>query len=163
MDSFDQFKERAKGKLALALEMPMLARATSDDDRPTPGYVLDNIARASCSRSTTVACPCGRVTEAARVCRHVRWPAAGLSFNSVQMSGELLDYLLKRLQKKSANVKLKALRILKYTAERGHSGFAKDLRIHMQEISVASSMWPLTRRVMRPTAAAGDGFPEAAR
>ncbi|EGD81367.1 hypothetical protein PTSG_02086 [Salpingoeca rosetta] len=62
---------------------------------------------------------------------------AKLTFESSQMSMDLMDYLLARVKKKSVYTKIKALKILKYLVEKGHEGFFKDLQRRSDDIRQA--------------------------
>ncbi len=66
----------------------MLSKATSDDQSSTPGYTLDEISGVHVA-----------------ILSH---PEA-LTFESVNMCNELLEYLLSRLKKKSPYTKAKVL------------------------------------------------------
>jgi hypothetical protein len=52
MSAFEFIAEAAKGKLVSAvasvMQWPVLAKATSNDDEATPGYVFDEIASKNC-------------------------------------------------------------------------------------------------------------------
>ena len=60
-----------------------------------------------------------------------------LTFESAQMSADLMEYLLARLKKKSVHTKIKTLKILKYLVEKGHEGFYKDLQRRSDELRQA--------------------------
>ncbi|KJE98135.1 hypothetical protein CAOG_08149 [Capsaspora owczarzaki ATCC 30864] len=93
--ALEQLKSSAMGKLALAVQLPMLNKATANDEVPTPGYMFAEIAK--------------------------------ISFESVQLCGELEDYLMRKLDKPHCFVKLKALRILAYLIDKGNPTIKRDL------------------------------------
>eukprot|EP00629_Pelagomonadales_sp_RCC1024_P009352 CAMPEP_0119264170 /NCGR_PEP_ID=MMETSP1329-20130426/3325_1 /TAXON_ID=114041 /ORGANISM="Genus nov. species nov., Strain RCC1024" /LENGTH=208 /DNA_ID=CAMNT_0007263915 /DNA_START=114 /DNA_END=737 /DNA_ORIENTATION=+ len=73
----------------------MLARATSSEESPTPGYMYGEIAR--------------------------------MTLASFDACRDVEDYLVKRCGNKNANVKLKALVIIRHVCDNGAPAFRKDL------------------------------------
>ena len=73
----------------------MLARATSSDESPTPGYMYGEIAK--------------------------------MTLASFDACKQIEDYLLKRCGNKNANVKNKALLIIKHVASSGRPEFRRNL------------------------------------
>ena len=74
----------------------MLARATSSDESPTPGYMYGEIAK--------------------------------MTLASFDACKQIEDYLLKRCGNKNANVKNKALLIIKHVASSGRPEFSSSSR-----------------------------------
>lgn len=85
-----------------AAYVKLLDRATTDDEKPTPGYLYAEIVK--------------------------------LTFESAKVSGELQDYLLARLEKPSADVKLKALRVMKHLLLKGHRTFRLDMQRRVEPL-----------------------------
>lgn len=77
------------------MDRNMLARATSSDDSPTPGYMYGEIAK--------------------------------MTLASFEACKQMEDYLMKRLEKKNANVKRKTLLLIKHVARSGRPEFRRDL------------------------------------
>eukprot|EP00049_Salpingoeca_infusionum_P018475 m.357391 g.357391 ORF g.357391 m.357391 type:complete len:700 (-) comp17812_c0_seq1:198-2297(-) len=61
-----------------------------------------------------------------------------LTFESDEVSNDLLGYLLSRLKKKSPHTKLKCVKILRICVERAHEGFVRDLQSKADEIKAAA-------------------------
>lgn len=64
-----------------------------------------------------------------------------MTFESVQISADLLEYLLSRLRKKGAHSKIKTLKILRHLVDKGHESVVTDLRRRTTELRDAQSMW----------------------
>ncbi|KAJ8606929.1 hypothetical protein CTAYLR_008626 [Chrysophaeum taylorii] len=84
------------------MDRNMLARATSSDDSPTPGYMYGEIAK--------------------------------MTLASFEACKWIEEYLLKRLEKKNANVKRKTLLLIKHVARSGRPEFRRDLCRHLGPI-----------------------------
>lgn len=78
------------------MDRSLCAKATAENEQPTPGYMYNEIAR---------------ITHA-----------------SVDACRQLEEYLIKRLQKDSVHVKLKALRVIKHCCLHGHMTFRRDMQ-----------------------------------
>eukprot|EP01147_Barroeca_monosierra_P010711 gene10711-2807_t len=63
---------------------------------------------------------------------------AKLTFESSEMSHDLMNYLLSRLKKKSVHTKLKTLKILKYCVEKGDEGFVQDLQKRSEDLRLVT-------------------------
>lgn len=66
---------------------------------------------------------------------------AKLTFESSEMSHDLMNYLLSRLKKKSVHTKLKTLKILKYCVEKGDEGFVQDLQKRSEDLRLVTGMF----------------------
>ena len=73
----------------------MMARATSSDDSPTPGYMYGEIAK--------------------------------MTLASYDACKQIEEYLVKRCGNKNANVKNKALVIIKHVAQSGRPEFRRNM------------------------------------
>ncbi|XP_046366724.2 AP-4 complex accessory subunit Tepsin-like isoform X1 [Haliotis rufescens] len=82
-------------RISFVNKISTLLKATSDDDKPIPGYLYNEI--------------------------------SGISHESVGYCESLLEYLVDRLEKNSYHVKLKVLKVMRYTVDNGHPNFKAGL------------------------------------
>lgn len=106
MSAFDFIADVAKSTVTAAKQRPVLFKATSDDDTPTPGYIYEEISK--------------------------------LTWEDGEKCEDVLNFLVKRLDKDSPAVKLKCLRVLKYCVSKGHESFHRDLQRQVQPIKDAT-------------------------
>ncbi|XP_046584806.1 AP-4 complex accessory subunit Tepsin-like [Haliotis rubra] len=82
-------------RISFVNKISTLLKATSDDDKPIPGYLYKEI--------------------------------SGISHESMGYCESLLEYLVDRLEKNSYHVKLKVLKVMRYTVDNGHPNFKAGL------------------------------------
>ncbi|XP_071815415.1 AP-4 complex accessory subunit Tepsin-like isoform X1 [Apostichopus japonicus] len=96
------------GKVTIVNKWPLLLKATSDDEKPIPGYIYPEVS------------------------------ALTYESSSQQQGTAVLSFLLDRLDKKSWNVKVKVLQIMAYVAIHGECSFRNSLRRQTKSIQEAT-------------------------
>jgi len=126
MSAFDFIKDSARSVVTTAKVWPTIMKATADDETPTPGYVIEELARTQCRLAR------GRDRRP----RGLRGPVsagavpllAGMTWEDEDLCQEVLSSLLKRLDKDAPFVKVKALRCIRYIVQKGHESFHRDIQ-----------------------------------
>eukprot|EP00003_Mantamonas_plastica_P028820 TRINITY_DN669_c1_g1_i6.p1 TRINITY_DN669_c1_g1~~TRINITY_DN669_c1_g1_i6.p1 ORF type:complete len:241 (+),score=58.05 TRINITY_DN669_c1_g1_i6:62-724(+) len=83
-------------RFSFSIDKSLVAKATSNDEKPTPGYMFKEIAE--------------------------------MTKKSLQANQDLQDYLLKRLAKDQAWVRLKTLKVMQHCVELGSADFQSDMQ-----------------------------------
>ncbi|NXW93886.1 AP4AT protein, partial [Alopecoenas beccarii] len=109
-----------RDRLSFLSRLPLLLRATADDDEPCPGYLFEEIAR--------ILAGAGGAGGGAGPGRAGSVTPPDISRESPGSSRCLLEFLLPRLHGGSCRVKLKVLKILLHTCAQGSPQFVLQLR-----------------------------------
>eukprot|EP00003_Mantamonas_plastica_P028815 TRINITY_DN669_c1_g1_i10.p1 TRINITY_DN669_c1_g1~~TRINITY_DN669_c1_g1_i10.p1 ORF type:complete len:321 (+),score=39.41 TRINITY_DN669_c1_g1_i10:62-964(+) len=97
-------------RFSFSIDKSLVAKATSNDEKPTPGYMFKEIAE--------------------------------MTKKSLQANQDLQDYLLKRLAKDQAWVRLKTLKVMQHCVELGSADFQSDMQQRTDLIKDCTSTQP---------------------